>query len=309
MIGNLITKAMFSSNVVASTIGRVVYKNADKILLGAGVGLVVAGTVSACKTSVKVKEIKHYLDGELSDAADIEDKKERGKAKVSAYKNFALSLIEEYGPCVLLTGLGISCILGSHYILSRRYAALEIAYVTLDKSFKEYRERVGKKIGDKAEYDIYTNAEEIEKIDIDENGKNVTKKVKVRHGSNSPYEFIFDEANPNWTKDPNANWTFLEQQQWYANDRLNRKGIITLAEVLYDLSFFDDMRDIPSYAFDMIWEKQSEKGDGYIDFGHRFSEDFKNGTERSVILNFNCDGLLRKVRGENEAILKTQKAA
>lgn len=304
----IVTRALFSSNVIANSVGKAVYKNADKILLTTGVGLVSGGLVTACLKSETLKSIKegHMERLEALNAKEFESDKERGKAKVEVYKDTVITTLKTFGPCVLLTGTGIACIIGAHSVLSRRYASLQVAYTMLDQSFNDYRSRVKDAVGAKKEYELFNNITEEEIVETDENGKTVKKKVKNKKGANSPYTFIFDEANPNWNKDPKLNKTFLESRQWYANDLLHRKKIVTLAEILYSMDFFDDMRDIPSYCFEMIWQ-EGGTGDDEIIFGYQEDEGFMNGEDPSVVLNFNCDGLLRKVRNETTPILGTAK--
>ena len=307
-IETVVTRAMLSSNAIASSVGTALYKNADKILLGVGVGCIGAGTVSACVKTKTIAGIKELHRRRLEEAEAIEDKKERGKAKLDVYKNTTLDILMTFGPCVLLTGTGIMAILGSHYILSRRFASLQVAYSMLDNSYREYRERVKDAIGAKKEHDLFTNTSEIEVFEDKGNGKGVKKsKVKNINGNKNPYCFIFDESNPNWQKNPALNKVFLEQRQWYANDLLHHKKVVTLAEILFSLDFYDDMRDIPSYCYDMVWQLGGD-GDNEIIFGFQEDEGFMAGHDPSVMLNFNCDGLLRKIRHEDQPVLATQKS-
>lgn len=307
LFGTLLTRAMLSSNMVANTIGKTLYKNADKILLATGTGLIVGGTVSACVKTTTIKQIKenHRLKIEKINN-EIEDKKERGKAKWGVYRDTAIDYLKTFGPCVLLTGTGITCILGSHAILSRRYASLQVAYSLLDKSFSDYRERVKEKIGAKEERMLFDNVEEHKIVEMNEDGTTTERTERIKKGSGNPYCFIFDESNPNWKKDPILNKTFLESREWYANDLLRRRKMVTLAEILWDMDFFDDMRDIPSYCFEMVWQI-GDTGDNEIVFGYQEDEGFMAGEDPNVVLNFNCDGLLRKVRKEDYPILKTAK--
>ena len=312
LLNNLLTSAMLSSNVLTHTIGSVLYKNADKILLGAGISMICGGTVSAIMTTTKLPDI-HYDHQRCLEKAKEAPEDVRKKEVFKVYKDTVIDTLKAYGPCILLTGLGIGCIMGSHYILTSRYAALSIAYATLDKSFGEYRDRVRDVVGKEKEYDIYNNAYEVEAWDsekdgVDKKGNPIMHKEKHYGGSKSPYAFLFDESNPNWKKEEGLNVMFLEQRQEWLNRRLDTAGVVTLAEVLYELNFFDSKKDIPSYAFDMVWVKDNPDGDGYIDFGHRGSMDFMSNRERSVWLNFNCDGLLRKVRKEKNPVALTQKA-
>lgn len=305
LFGNILARAMFSSNMVVNTVSNAVYKNADKILLGTGVTLVVGGTVSACIKTKTLKDIKEKHKARMESIENIEDKKERGKEKLVVYKDTAIECLMTFGPCVLLTGTGIAAIMGAHTILSRRYASLQVAYTMLDESFRNYRNRVQAAVGKKKEYELFTNQEVIETETVDENGKVKKSKEKVKNGSGSPYCFLFDESNPNWQKNPALNRTFLEQRQWYANDLLHHKKVVTLAEILFSMDFYDDMRDIPTYAFDMIWQLDGP-GDNEIIFGFQEDEGFMNGEDPSVMLNFNCDGMIRKVRGYKDPVLATQ---
>ncbi|MBO7450442.1 MAG: hypothetical protein J6U54_08730 [Clostridiales bacterium] len=320
MFGKIIANAMLSSNAVVNTVGSTLYKNADKILLGFGIGSVCAGTVSAIMTTTKIKDV--IEDHERCMAQALEGPEEgRGKRKFEVYKDTAIDLIKAYGPCVLLTSIGIASIMGSHYILSSRYATLSVAYAAMDQSFKEYRNRVKDVVGAEKEYDIYNNAYEVEEWDsekdgVDKKGNPITRKEKYYNGSKSPYSFLFCEqglgnyANPNFQKDdPQANIMFLEQRQEWLNRKLDHKKIVTLAEVLYDLGFVEDGDDIPTYAFQMVWDKNNPNGDQYIDLGHRYCMPFMAGNQDEVWLNFNCDGLLSKIRKEKDPILKTEKGS
>ena len=309
LFNSLLTSAMLSSNVLTHTIGSVLYKNADKILLGAGISMICGGTVSAIMTTTKLPDI-HYDHQRCLEKAKEAPEDIRKKEVFKVYRDTVVDTLKAYGPCILLTGLGIGCIMGSHYILTSRYAALSVAYATLDKSFGEYRDRVRDVVGKEKEYDIYNNASEIEVCngEVDKKGNPITHKEKVYNGSKDPYSFIFDESNPNWKKDAELNVMFLEQRQEWLNRRLDSAGVVTLAEVLYELNIFENKKDIPSYAFDMVWVKDNPDGDGYIDFGHRANMDFMSHREPSVWLNFNCDGLLRKVRKEKNPVALTEKA-
>jgi hypothetical protein len=320
MFGNVVMNAMLSSNEVVSTVGKVLYKNADKILLGFGIGSICAGTVSAIMTTTKIKDV--VADHERCMAEALEGPEEgKGKRKLLVYKDTAVDVLKAYGPCILLTGIGIASIMGSHYILSSRYAALSVAYAAMDQSFKDYRSRVKDVVGEEKEYDIYNNAYEVEEWDsdkdsVDKKGNPITRKEKYYKGAKNPYSFLFGQfglgntANSNFQKDdPRANIMFLEQRQEWLNRRLTSKKIVTLAEVLIDLGIAEDGSDIPTYAYQMVWDINNPNGDQYIDFGHRACMPFMAGNQDEVWLNFNCDGLLSKVRKEKDPVLKAEKGS
>ena len=48
MLGNILAKAMLSSNVLVRSAGTAVHDNADKILLGAGIGFIVGVVFCSC---------------------------------------------------------------------------------------------------------------------------------------------------------------------------------------------------------------------------------------------------------------------
>ena len=107
----------------------------------------------------------------------------------------------------------------------------------------------------------------------------------------SPYAKFFDELNPNWTKDPSANLFFLKAQEQFANDKFQAQGYLFLNDVY-------DSLGIPRTSFGQLvgWFK-GNGGDEYIDFGifdgdNESKRAFVNGYERSVLLDFNVDGVI-----------------
>ena len=97
--------------------------------------------------------------------------------------------------------------------------------MTVDKSFKEYRNRVAERFGDEIEKEIRYNikAEEVTSTVVAEDGSEttITETVKTMDPNlYSDYAKFFDEASPYWQKDPEYNFMFLKSQQQYANDLL-----------------------------------------------------------------------------------------
>ena len=311
MFSNLVKAAMLSSNTLASKAGTFVHKNADKILLGTGIALICGGTVSAV---VKSKDIAKVVDDHkkaIAKANKIEDEKLRGKKKLEVYKDTAIQTMLTFGPCVLLTGTGIACIMGSHYILTQRLASCQAAYAMLDTSFREYRERVKEKIGEEKELDIYNNKQEIEFFEDNGDGKGVKKtKIVEEKGAHGPYDFLFQPMpqdgsahkgffNRNATGNPERDREWLYSMQWWTQDRVNRHGEASMADVLYEMDQYEDKRDIPSYLFDVIWRR----GD-VVSFGIENDSEFMLGKKNKIWLHFNPSGFRRKLRKEEMAYLK-----
>ncbi len=312
MIGNIVAKAMLSSNVLAKKAGTVIHENADKILVTAGVGFVIGGTVSAVVSSKNVANVIERHKKAIAKTEKIDDQKERGHAKLTVYKDTAIGMLQTFGPCVLLTGTGIACIMGSHYILTQRLASCQAAYTMLDTSFREYRERVKDKIGAEKELDIYNDAHTIEYFEDKGDGKGAKKStIKVENGAHGPYDFKFAPKtedsqhgffNPNCTGIPERDRDFLYQRQWWAQDQLNRQGELSVADVLWSIDQYKDKRLIPTYCFDMVWKR----GD-IVSFGIEDDVEFLKGNKNYIWLHFNPSGFRRKLRKEEAAYLNASR--
>lgn len=302
MFRGIIANAMLSNNVLTKKVGTFVHQNSDKILLTVGVGLICGGTVSAVISSKNIANVVDKHKKAIAKVSKIEDQKTRGKEKLEVYKNTAVEMLMTFGPCVLLTGTGIACILGSHHILTQKLASCQAAYAMLDTSFREYRDRVKEKIGEEEELKVFNNRHEIEVTNIDENGNVTTDKIAVEDGPGDLYTYKFDaeSKNPNYLSIPRRNREFLEQRRWYLQDQLNRMGEVSLADVLWALDAEEDKRHIPSYAFDIVWRRGS-----VILFGYESDLDFMADRKPDVTLHFNPDGFRRKLNKEEKAYLKS----
>ena len=171
---------------------------------------------------------------------------------------------------------------------------------TVDRGFREYRERVVEKYGIEADRRLRYNISdvEVEEAITGENGEEqiVKKAVEVADikdpNGYSIYARCFDESNPNWLKDDNYNVMFLKHRQNMFNDKLKANGILFLNEVYEELGF---PKTKEGQVIGWIYDPDHPIGDNYVDFGiyntHRPAvRDFINGYERSVILDFNVDG-------------------
>ncbi|MGL4451395.1 MAG: DUF6353 family protein [Sarcina sp.] len=277
-----------------------VKKNSPEILSGIGAVSIVAGTVMACKSTLKLsdtlEETKTNLEA-IKVASEREDYTEEDKTKdlTITYGQAAMKVIKLYAAPVLITTTGISCMLTSNKILRNRNAALTAAYVTIDKSFKEYRARVADKYGKDAEFRIRHNIQDFEIGDISvlEDGTEViTTEKGLTMPQGSDYMRVFDEFNPNYQRDAQYNLMFLRSQQQYLNDKLQVNGILFLNDVYDALGF---PRTKAGQVVGWTYNFGEENADNYIDFGltnlaDPKIRDFINGYENSIWLDFNVDG-------------------
>lgn len=292
--------------------GLVLKKYSPEILTAAGVIGTVGSTVLACKATLKVEDIldeakkKSNLinavhDGEIEVDAEYTDK-DYSKDLIVNRTQTAVKLIKLYGPAISLGALSIAAILGGQHILRKRNVAVMAAYKLCEESFNNYRSRVKEELGEEKDRQFYYGmTEETVKDKVkskDGKTKTVTKKVeKAPDHLYSQYARFFDEANINWDKSPEQNMYFLKMVQNQMNDKLKARGHVFLNEV-YDALGFD--RSEAGQLVGWVWNKDNtamEAGDGYIDFGifdgnNYAKRAFVNGDERSVLLDFNIDGMI-----------------
>ena len=279
-------------------------KHSPEILVVAGVVGVVTSAVMACKATTKIEPIKEEahkkveaIKQQAEDNNKETDDKEVSRALARVYLQTGFEFAKLYAPSVVLGGLSIGSILASNNIMRKRNVALAAAYTAVDSSYRGYRgrviERFGEKLDRELKYGIKT--EEVEEIEVDENGEQKVVKKHVETVGNevdmySPYARFFDDGCTGWEKDPEFNLMYLRTVQAHANDILYAEGHLFLNDVY-------EMLGIPKTAAGQVigWVKDNPKGDGYVDFGiydinKPKNRDFVNGYERTIILDFNVDG-------------------
>lgn len=307
-----------NSNIVSSLgrnlgkIGLKLKKHSPEILVLAGAGGTVVAGVMACKATTKISEIKEETDAQLeiiaasTEAGEINT--ENGVVPYTeedaindtriVYVQSALKYVKLYAPSVIVGGLSIGAILTGHNITRKRNIALSAAYLAVDKSFKNYRDNVIERFGEKLDKELKygIKAKEFEEIVVDENGKEKVSKSTVDVVENpdkiSDYAKFYDDGCNGWCKDPEHNLSFLKRQEAYANEKLKKQGYLFLNEVY-------KMLGIPctkaGQIVGWIYDEKNPIGDNYVDFGiydsnRQTVRDFVNGYERTILLDFNVDG-------------------
>lgn len=262
-------------------------KESPHIFFALGVVGTVASTVLACRATLRLEKTLDTIKGELNQVEAAKGKLERleldysetehRKELVYVYVRGGTSIAKLYGPSVILGVTSIGLLTGSHVQLSRRNASIMAAYAALQKAYDEYRERVREELGDDRERELFhAGAVELEDGKI----------VKTDPSKLSVYSVIFDEYNPNWEKDPELNRLFISCQQTFANQRLRAKGHVFLNEI-YDWLGMERTK-----AGAVVGWVISKDGPNFIDFGIYDSTRFVNNMERSIILDFNVEGVI-----------------
>jgi hypothetical protein len=301
------TELMTTVSSSFNKMGFQLKKHSPEILVVAGVVGVVASAVMACKATTKVSEILEKTKEDINSIHDCANNESMANEYTSedakkdlaiVYVQTGIKLAKLYAPAVALGVLSLGSILASNNILRKRNVALAAAYATVDKGFKEYRNRVVERFGEEVDRELRHNikAKKIEKIVIGEDGKEkkVKETIQVAENPNtySDYARFFDDGCTGWEKDSEYNLMFLRAQQQYANDKLRANGHLFLNEVY-------DMLGIPrtkaGQVVGWVYDAENPIGDNYVDFGiydiHRETvRNFVNGYERTILLDFNVDG-------------------
>jgi len=282
-------------NAITSKAGRQVLriqKHTPTILFAAGVVGIVATVVLASRATLKMDEVLTDASEDLEKIQealqhDNYDEEDARKDTIVIYARYGARIAKMYAPAIVVGIASVAALTGSHVILSRRNMALTAAYAALDKGFREYRDRVREAYGDEREAELRYGTCTADIVEETETGPVV--RTITRPAGASIYARFFDESSSSWQKSPLHNQLFVQCQQNYANDMLRARGHVFLNEV-YDML---GMERSPAGAV-VGWIKDDNN---YIDFGV-FNDRGNKGTrfvvgdDRSVLLDFNVDGVI-----------------
>ena len=279
------------------------------ILVVTGTIGVIASTVMVCKANTKAGEILSETKSKLDDIHTVANMPEMAEKYTEAdakkdlaivYAQAAVSYVKLYALPVALGIASVGCIFASHNIMRKRNIALAAAYATVDRSFKDYRSRVVERFGEALDKELKygIKAQEIEETVVDENGeeKVVKKTVSVVDPNmHSEYARFFDDGCRNWEKNSEYNLMFLKQAQNWANERLKSRGYLYLNEVYEYLGI-----PMTKAGHEVGWVYDTSEnpiGDNFVDFGiydlyNERARAFVNGYERTILLDFNVDGVI-----------------
>lgn len=272
-------------------------KNSPHFFFAGGLVGVLGATVLACRATLRLEE---NLDDVRADLQKTKTNAELAKSDPDEaytdqdyYKDIGQVYIRSlnkfgrlYGPAVVVGGVSIAALTGSHIQLARRNTALTITLAAVSKAYEDYRIRVQEAVGREKEQELY-HAVRTQEIDGEGKKKDLVKAANPNEWS--PYARFFDETSPNFVKNAEYNRTFIEVQQTYANHKLRSCGHLFLNEVYDSLGF----ERTPAGAV-VGWLWNSEEGDNYIDFGlyEAYNVTMKHNAEPRMLLDFNVDGII-----------------
>ena len=267
-------------------------KHSPAILTTVGVVGVVTSAVLASKATLRLEETVEDIQEHLEVARERSDGDTDKHTKEIAYiyARGTLKITKLYGPSVSLGIASIACLIGAQGIMHKRNVALAAAYKAVEQGFSEYRKRVVEDLGVDKDREYRYGPLVTEDIQDEKTGEVVTIKRFDPNGV-SVYAKFFDEYSAQWSKTPEYNLIFVRCQQNYANDLLKARGHLFLNEV-YDMLGIER-----TSAGSVVGWVMSEDGDNFVDFGiydfgSEKSREFVNGQERSILLDFNVDGVI-----------------
>jgi hypothetical protein len=280
-------------NIASSKVARqllLAKKNSPGVMFYGGLFGFGTTVVLACKATLNLEERLDEVMAE-SIARERVGPKELEKNAARHKVETARGIAKLYFPAVAVGVVSVSMLTGSHVTLTKRNAAVVAAYSALDRGFNEYRDRVRTELGEEKELHLRHGTQTVSEQKVGKDGKPKTVESIVPHGTPSVYARFFDEFSSHYTREPEYNQIYLNCQQNYANDRLRARGHVFLNEIY-------DMLGLPrSKAGAVVGWVMSKNGDNFIDFGIYSGSDertrsFVNGAERSILLDFNVDGVI-----------------
>ena len=306
-------------NKIGDGVASTVKEHSPEICLGLGIACTLAGTVVACKGTIKARKV---VDEAREDIETIEKSEEEGSTyddanvpvpyshkdavndKAIILSKAGLGLVKAYGPAVILTATGIALLISGHKILRKRNIALVAAYQSISEAYKRYQSKAADKLGETVARNLKYNLEEKEvetetgKKNKDGTPKTKTEKLLVMGNpidEMSPYCRIYDDGCTGWDNNAAYNLAYLKGRQSWWNDVLKARPnhTVFLNEVYKDLG-------IPETEAGQVvgWTlKPGVMKDGYIDFGifnmaYTPNRDFVNGYQPVCLLDFNVDGVV-----------------
>lgn len=281
-------------------------KHSPEILVAAGIGTGIVAAVVACKQTIKANDIIAEARKSLQNIEDVKELAANNEVEYTEENEqedrktigmqVTVGMVKTYALPVGLGILSITCILAGHHILKKRNVALAAAYSALSTDFMNYRKRVVNKYGKDVDFMLKNGLEKqivANQVVDPETGevKETKEEVLTYDGDKlSQYARIFDEVgSTQWTPSADHNRAFLLMEQNYFNERIRTRGYIFLNEVYERLGFR------PTKAGSVVgWVYQNADYEG-IDFGiftahTQKAAEFLEGTEPSIILDFNVQG-------------------
>lgn len=229
---------------LARSAGTSISKHAPEILLVSGAVGFVATVVTASRATLKAQDILEEHNDKLRDIKTIRattseerySEKDEKKDLITLHTQTSIKMIKQYAIPAGIGILSLTCFFASYGIMRKRYVALSAAYVSLEESFRLYRQRVIEDKGQDADTYYLTGVKpkEITVTDPDTGEKQKVKTIKDLNGTvipASPYMIKFGkykedgERNNQWQSDAHLNRCFILGQLDYLDHMLFERSV------------------------------------------------------------------------------------
>lgn len=276
---------------VSRTVARqalIAQKNSPKLLFVAGIVGFGATVVLSSRATVKMNDVIDNAQDELqlaqtmleSEEVPTYNEAEHREDVTKIYIDTAFKTAKLYAPAIIIGGLSVACLTKSHTIQAKRNSALTAAYISLERAYTSYRDKVCAEVGREKEMELYEKPQICQIHDPYGN----PQEAQI---TSSPYAKFFDRTNKHYNLEHDRNVIFITLQQNYLNDRLKARGHVFLNEV-YDALGMDHT------TAGAVTGWVVGNGDDYIDFGPFHDRDATTyrGRDGAILLDFNVDGLI-----------------
>jgi hypothetical protein len=275
-------------------------KAAPGVMIAVGIAAVAVGSYKAAEATPVVKEAVEEFKTNREEIEQTEMDPETKKELVTtSYKKLGNSVLHAYGKPVLLVATGTGLILGGHGIVSKKLATTTASLISTDKLFQNYRQNVIEDQGEDADFRYRTGLKTVEVESVEHDTRGRKRKVKkemevVDNVIGNPFMKFFDEANPNFEKNPSNNLFFLKKQEEWRTRKLRAEGFLFLNDVLYELGYG---RCAEGSVYGWVYDEDDPECHNVVSFGIRNTRrptvrNAMNGYEPVILLDFNVDGVI-----------------
>lgn len=281
-----------------------VQKHSPTIMFAGGVAGVLATVVLASRATLKLNDVLEQHEENVQkakvalDVATEENPYDQSDYKTDMAKIYGKTIydiVKLYAPAFAIGAISILSLTGSHIVLTRRNLSAIAAYTAMEKSFREYRERVVSKYGVDADTELRYAMEEHEIVEEGENGPETKTVLRPTPAGANGYARMFDETtSTSWQRAMGYNQNTVANVTMWANEKLRAQGYLFLND-LWEMLGMERTPEGQLVGWIYDEKKRHPKAKGYVDLGlfeagHRESGDrFVNHFERSVLLDPNVD--------------------
>lgn len=215
---------------IATTVGRVLYRNAPKIMVAGGVITSVAAiaeAVHATPRAIDILEDHKEMVEKIKEAKELNDPnytiKDYKKDMFGQYTRTIGGLTKVYSKAIALEGLSLSLFIGAAHIFTKRNKVLASTLLATVDAATSDRQKVIDALGEEKANEIFNGIKEVavEKEVTDEKGKTKTvTETKYVATSKDPYfTTVWTELDPDWDQC----YEFNENRVWDIANSFSKK--------------------------------------------------------------------------------------